>query len=236
MKYKNEKLRHLAARINALSYRERLLVAATTAVLALFLWDAVLLRDQLAHRTATQTGLQALEAEKTAANALQASLTQTLQLDPNEQERLRLERYTGEISRIDEILKSKTIEFVSPQQMVEVLKALIDQEPGLQLTRLESTGPVSSRAAEGGKGAKSGADNKAAADKTPVDGPQVSVHGLELHFTGEYFSALRYVKQLESLQWRFAWSAMSLTMKKYPRAEVWIRLETLSLTEGWIGA
>jgi MSHA biogenesis protein MshJ len=236
MKYKNEQLRQIAARINALSYRERILLAATTAVAVLFLWDSLLLHGQLQRRATVQTELRTLETEKVTLAAQQTSLTHTLQLDPNEQEKIRLDRYTQEINRIDEILKSKTIEFVSPQQMVEVLKALIDQEPGLQLTRLESTGPVSSRAAEGGKGAKSGADNKAAADKTPVDGPQVYVHGLELHFTGDYFSALRYVKQLESLQWRFAWSAMSLTMKKYPRAEVWIRLETLSLTEGWIGA
>lgn len=237
MKYRNEKLRQLAARINALSYRERVLLAATAAVAMLFLWDGMLLRGQLERRAAIQAELKTLETEKSTANTVQASLTQALQLDPNEQEKIRLERYTQEINRLDEILKSKTIEFVSPQQMVEVLKALMDKEPGLKLTRLESTGPVSP-VSIGGKGGQvqQAVDKVLTAATAALPGPNVYVHGLELSFSGDYFSTMRYVKQLESLQWRFAWSAMTLTMKKYPRAEVWIRLETLSLTEGWIGA
>lgn len=237
MKYRNEKLRQLAARINALSYRERVLLAATTAVAMLFLWDSVLLRSQLERRAAIQAELRTLETEKSAASTVQASLTEALRLDPDEQEKVRLERYTQEINRLDEVLKSKTIEFVSPQQMVEVLKALMEKEPGLQLTRLESTGAVSplSIGVKGGQ-VQQAVDKALVAAAAALPGPNVYVHGLELSFTGDYFSTLRYVKQLESLQWRFAWSAMSLSMKKYPRAEVWIRLETLSLTEGWIGA
>lgn len=232
MKYSNARLRQLAARINALSYRERILLVATAAAAMLFLWDAALLRDQLTRRSAMQSELTTLEAEKAAATALQASLAQNLQLDPNQQEKARLERYTQEINRIDEVLKSKAVEFITPQQMVEVLKALIDKEPGLQLTRLESTGPALPLGKEKQPG--TAADKALAAAATA--GPNVYVHGMELTFSGDYFSTMRYVKQLETLQWRFAWSAMSLTMKKYPKAEVWIRLETLSLTEGWIGA
>jgi MSHA biogenesis protein MshJ len=214
------------------------LLAATTAVAVLFLWDSLLLHGQLQRRATVQTELRTLETEKVTLAAQQTSLTHTLQLDPNEQEKIRLDRYTQEINRIDEILKSKTLEFVSPQQMVEVLKALIDKEPGLQLTRLESTGPISPLNKSGVKKDDKQAQGAARKAETAaaMAGPQVYVHGLELRFSGDYFSTLRYVKQLESLQWRFAWSAMSLTMKQYPRAEVWIRLETLSLTEGWIGA
>lgn len=237
MKYRNEKLRRLAARINALSYRERVLLAATAAVAMLFLWDSILLRSQLERRNAIRTELTALETEKSAASAVQASLAEALRLDPDEQEKIRLERYTQEINRLDEVLKSKTIEFVSPQQMVEVLKALMDKEPGLQLTRLESTGPVSPlKIGDAGGQVQQAVDKALTTAAAALPGPKVYVHGLELSFTGDYFSTMRYVKQLESLQWRFAWSAMSLSMKKYPRAEVWIRLETLSLTEGWIGA
>ncbi|HEX5054897.1 MAG TPA: hypothetical protein VFX02_00215 [Gammaproteobacteria bacterium] len=234
MKFKHEKLRRLAARINALSYRERILVAGTTAVALLFLWDGMLLHGQLERRAALQNELMTLKTEKTTADALQVSLAQSLQQDPNEQEKNRLERYTQEINRIDEVLKTKTVEFVTPQQMVEVLKALIDKEPGLQLTRLESTGPVSPLTGKEGPAAVDKA--VAAVPETAGVGPSVYVHGMELSFSGDYFSTLRYVKQLESLRWRFAWSAMTLTMKRYPRAEVWIRLETLSLTDGWIGA
>src|SRR5688572_4030252 len=162
-----------------------------------------------------------LETEQTVAGAQREQLTQTVQLDPNAQEKSRLDRYTHEINRIDEILKTKTVEFVTPQQMVEVLEMLIDKEPGLQLTSLESIDP--SKPLE--KDAKA-EQNKAS---TGVPGPNVYVHGLELNLKGDYFSVLRYVQQLEALPWRFNWSLMSLSMDKYPKAEVKIRLETLSL-------
>ncbi len=235
IKYRNEQLKQLATRINAMSYRERVLLAVTAGVIALFLWDSILLHGQMTRRADLQKELGALEIEKTTAGALQTGLAENLKMDPNEQEKIRLDRYSQEINRIDEILKSKTLEFVSPQQMVEVLKALIDKEPGLQLTRLESTGPVTDK-----EETKSIVDKAleavTAATTETMPEPKVYVHGLEMRFSGDYFSTMRYVKQLESLQWRFAWSSMSLTMKRYPRAEVWIRLETLSLTEGWIGA
>jgi MSHA biogenesis protein MshJ len=226
MKYKNEHLQQAAKRINALSYRERLMVALTAGAALLFLWDSMLLASQLDRRAGMQAQLKTLETEQMAAKAQHDQLAQTMQLDPNAQEKLRLDRYTQEIARIDEILKTKTVEFVSPQQMVEVLKMLIDKEPGLRLAGLESIDSSSAL--------QQGAD-KADKSKTP-GGPHVYVHGLELRFTGDYFSILRYVQQLEALPWRFNWALMSLTMNEYPKAEVKIRLETLSLTEGWIGA
>jgi MSHA biogenesis protein MshJ len=231
MKYRNEHLQKLAQRINALTDRERMIVAFTTGVLLLFLWDSILLSSQLGRRTALQAELTTLEAEQMVADTQRNQLTETLQLDPNAQEKMRLDRYTQEITRIDEILKTKAVEFVTPQQMVEVLETLIDKEPGLQLISLESIDP--SRPLENGDAR---ADKSKASMAPTVAGPNVFVHGLELNLRGEWRSVLSYVQQLEALPWRFNWALMSLTMEKYPKAEVKIRLETLSLTEGWIGA
>jgi MSHA biogenesis protein MshJ len=233
MKYRNEHLQKLARRIDALNDRERMVVAFTTGVLLLFLWDSMLLSSQLGRRAALRAELNALETEQTVVGAQRDQLTQTLQLDPNAQEKMRLDRYTQEINRIDEILKTKTVEFVTPQQMVEVLETLIDKEPGLQLTGLESIDPSKPLEKDAAR-----ADKSKASTASPMQqaGPNVFVHGLELNLKGDYFSVLRYVRQLEALPWRFNWSFMSLTMEKYPKAEVKIRLETLSLTEGWIGA
>jgi MSHA biogenesis protein MshJ len=63
----------------------------------------------------------------------------------------------------------------------------------------------------------------------------VYLHGLEMEFEGDYFSVLHYVHRLESLKWRFGWSSLAIRMEDYPVSKVRIRLETLSLTEGWIG-
>jgi hypothetical protein len=115
------------------------------------------------------------------------------------------------------------------------MKKLIDQDPGLRLLRLESTGPEAPLQAEKLADAADAAAAKQDKEKPPVSGPQVYVHGLEMTFAGDFFSTLNYVKRLESLEWRFSWALVSLTLDEYPKAEVKIRLETLSLTEGWIG-
>src|SRR5690606_33096834 len=128
-------------RIDALQSRERLLLFVTALVALYFLWDALLLRDQLAERGRLKQAIAAVETQQVAETARQEMLRKQLSEDPNNRERARLARYQAEIGRIDEVLKEKTLEFISPRQMVEALKSLIEKEPGLKLLSLETTGP-----------------------------------------------------------------------------------------------
>lgn len=231
-------LQKILKRIDALQYRERLLLFMTVLVALFFFWDSLVLRDQLAERDRLKQAIAAVETQHVAETARQEMLRKQLSEDPNERERARMERYQAEIARIDEVLKEKTLEFISPRQMVDALKSLIEKEPGLELASLETTGPEVPSVTESSKQAgntsevvEDGTDKKADSLVTPM----VYLHGLEMEFEGDYFSVLKYVRRLESLKWRFGWSSLGIRMEDYPVSKVRIRLETLSLTEGWIG-
>lgn len=226
----------LARRIDALQPRERLLLFITGVVVLFILWDSLLLSDQLAGRKRLNQELATVETQHGAETARQDMLRRQLSEDPNERERMRLERYRAEIARIDEVLKEKTLEFISPRQMVEALESLIKKEPGLKLVSLESTGPdVPTVAVNVGEAGNAAADVDGGNAAAALGAPMVYLHGLEMEFEGDYFSVLNYVRRLESLKWRFGWSSLAIRMENYPVSKVRIRLETLSLTEGWIG-
>lgn len=231
-------LQKLSKRIDALQYRERLLLFVTVVAALFVLWDSLLLSDQLAERERLSQAVAGVETQNAAETARQEMLRKQLNEDPNDRERARMERYRAEIARIDEVLKEKTLEFISPRQMVDALKSLIEKEPGLKLVSLETFGPDvptleghSDEAADATKASAVEADKTA----TSLTASMVYLHGLEMEFQGDYFSMLNYVRRLESLKWRFGWSSLAIRMEEYPVSKVRIRLETLSLTEGWIG-
>jgi MSHA biogenesis protein MshJ len=235
---RHKSLEKSTAYLNGLVFRERVLLTVTGLIAIWFVWNQMFLEGQTQQRKTLQSGLKTVETQMLAENARQQQLQQALQMDPNQQEKIRLERYTQEIGKMDEALKAKTLEFITPQQMVEVMKKLIGQEPGLQLVRLESTGPdkpLQEQAAEAAEAGQAAAEKPETEAKAKGNEPNVYVHGLEMTFSGDFFSTLNYVKRLESLEWRFSWALVSLTLDEYPKTEIKIRLETLSLTEGWIG-
>ncbi len=213
-------------RIDALQYRERVIIFITIIVGLFFIWDEAVLQDQITEKERLHQGIDVTGTQINTETNLLQQLNAQLKLDSNVRESLRLKRYTSEIMRIDEELKEKTVGFVSPQQMIGLLENLIRQEPGLQLVSLESTGPNNPLAA----GFENGDDE---ADEN-VD-LSVYLHGLDMEFRGDFFSVLNYVRRIESLPWRFSWDSVAITMDDYPVATVKIKLVTLSFTEGWIG-
>lgn len=219
-------------KIDALSYRERLTILLATLAISAFIWDSVVLQEQLRSRKETVVKLKAIEADINSGNAKLIQLRTQVAQDPNIIEHQRLQRYKDEIERIDEVLKEKTLEFISPQQMVKVLKSLIRDEDKLRLVSFESMQPkvpFEDEAAEGDS-----IETANSVNENPGT-PMIYLHGMEIKFKGDFFNVLNYVKRLENLDWEFAWNAFTITLEKYPTTDVYLRLETLSMTEGWIG-
>ncbi len=166
---------------------------------------------------------------------VQDTLTNQLNEDPNKLEKIRLDRYLKDAERIDAELQEQTLEFISPQQMVEVLKDIIRQERGLRLVSLESLDvedPVTDPQIEFEKPETSGNES----DSPVAPGHSGAyLHTMELKFKGDYMSAMNYLARLEKLEWKFIWKSLSIKLEDYPVTNVELQLQTLGLTEGWIG-
>ena len=59
-------------------------------------------------------------------------------------------------------------------------------------------------------------------------------HGFEMVLSGGYFQTLAFLQHLEAMD-GFYWQALDYRVGKYPKAEITIQINTLSLEEDWIG-
>jgi MSHA biogenesis protein MshJ len=164
----------------------------------------------------------------------------------------RIERLKSEISELNQRQKALAVSFIRPRQMVDVLKGLLATEKGLQLTRLKSLAvqslihrtpqtnsqgtsrTVNPKATVAAKLRPSEPSEPASDTNNKANLPEVYKHGLEIVFQGDYNSTLSYLKKLEQLPWKFYWEEVVYEVLDYPKAQIMVRIHTLSLDKGWI--
>lgn len=188
----------------------------------------VLLIGALQHGVTTLLGWQDTEADQARLESLQEDvLTQKNQLaelqrdqDDPEQERLqrRIAQLEADIERTDQAIAAITENLVSPEDMVRVLRRLLEQQDNLRLRRLETL-PVSSARADGAS-----------------DLPETRVyrHALTMELEGSFNAVARYVRAVETSEWQIYWQAMHYEMDDYPSGRLTLTLYTLSNEEGWL--
>lgn len=220
------------------SLRERVLVMLVMAVILFIIADTMVFSPQLEEYRRLALETAATEAKITAGVTLKNQLSDQLVLDPNMREQKRLERLRGEIIRLDRELQEKTVAFISPRQMVEALKEMIEQQHNLKLMALKTLQAVPLLEDENIKPMPDGAgtkENAVIAAPLQITSANVYRHSVEMQFKGDYFAVLTYLKKLEDSGWRFEWNAIDITVTKYPVSIVRLQISTLSMAEGWIG-
>lgn len=211
-----------------------LVVAASLFIVA----DMLVFAPRFEERKRLKLEIAGMEAKITAGSTLRNQLLEQLALDPNIREQRRLDRLQSEIVRLDKELMEKTVAFISPQQMVMVLKDMIERQQNLRLITLKATGAEPLLEAESEKNTANNSEideallmTRSAASKAA----NVYRHGVEMQFKGDYFAVLAYLKKLESSDWQFEWKAIDIMLTKYPVTVVRLHISTLSMAEGWIG-
>jgi MSHA biogenesis protein MshJ len=206
---------NLKSRFNAMSLRERAMVAGAALALVIFLWDRTLmnplrLRQQQLQQdlAATQEGLAALTVAiqgRAEDNPLMLAVKQKQSL-------------TQSLAAVDRELQSTSAGLIPPQRMLAALRDVLQREAGLRLVSMHNL-PVTSLVP-----AQQGA---------AMQGPYV--HSLEFVVEGGYLDVLRYLEKVEALPWRFYWQVLELKTAEYPLNRVRIRLNTLSMDKEWLG-
>jgi MSHA biogenesis protein MshJ len=201
----------LVKRFEALSLRERALVAGTILALVVAMWDTMLMEPLRRTRIA-------LDAELNEASSFGVSAQSDNVDDPRQIALTRVGELQTQIGGLDARLTSTASGFVSSGKMIAVLHDMLAAQGELELVSIRNL-PVTSLVppAEGG------------APQAPY------VHAIELVIDGEYADILAYLAELEALPWKFRWSSLDLTTAGYPRNRVRLQLSTLSLDATWLG-
>jgi MSHA biogenesis protein MshJ len=204
------------ARFDALSMRERALVAGASLIGIALLWVALVFDPMSVKQRALSAELTTLQQS---IQLTTLSIQETADADPRliaQREEIKLE---AQLAGINAQLATKSAGLIPPERMVQVIHDVLSRQHGVRLVSLHNS-PVTTLVPSTAQGVQSG-------------GPYV--HPVEIVVEGTYLDVLAYLHALESLEWRFYWRLLELESTAYPRNRVRLELSTLSLDRDWIG-
>ena len=212
-------LKGMAARIDAMSLRERALIFITLLVALYFLAANVLFGPVNAEKDRMQQQVNLKRAETQALEAQVQALVATGQV-PEAAKRQKLEALRENLKTMDSDLVRVTAGLVPPKEMARLMEQMLLKNRGLQVLKVESlpAAPLVN-----------------AVENTLNSAPMVYKHGMNIEVKGGYLDVMRYLKSLESLPWKVFWGKVTLKTEKYPDSRVSLLIYTLSTHEAWIG-
>ncbi|MBB3121244.1 type II secretion system protein M [Pseudoduganella violacea] len=250
----------LAARIDALSLRERGMVLAAAFAALVFLMYQLALAPQYARHKALR--LQIEQQHKQAGNidAEVNAKVAAFAIDPDMESRRRIVELRRSIETESGALRAVQHGLVAPQKMVPLLEQILRANMRLRLLSLKTL-PVSGLS-EPLTYAKPASVAPGFANATSREEVQTSVamatqhaaqgaaapsamgqakqrellyrHGVELVLQGSYLDMLAYMEALERLPQQLFWGRAELQAGSYPEAKLTLTLYTLSLDDKWM--
>lgn len=230
-----------AAKFAAISRRERAIVAGAVVFgggLLIFNLgvDPFLLKARSASRAevAARTELAQQQVQLAALAAQNA--------DPDAPGRRRLAQAKQGLVAVNERLGSFEAGMVPPARMQAFLEGLLAGNRAIELLGLKTL-PVTLVGAQAAMqkneavapGAKDpGKDKGDSGGVVPVSADGIYQHGIEIRLAGSYNDLLNYLAELERMPQRVMWNSVSLTVEKYPRNVLVLRVYTLSLDRNWL--
>jgi MSHA biogenesis protein MshJ len=209
-------LNNLQEKFAALTQREKVIVVAAVLIGLWVGWDNFFYQPIQKKQQALQQKLSSLTQQITALQLAAIKLEGSSQIDPNLNNKLKLDQLKAEHSRLKELMM-RDKRLVPPQLMAVALSDILSQNDKLTLIKLDTL-PVTTLLES----------------KQPQSNP-IYKHGLTITFSGSYLDTLNYLKALESLPWHFVWESIDYQVIDFPTAETTIRVYTLSFKESWLG-
>ncbi|MFC0251718.1 hypothetical protein [Massilia consociata] len=244
----------LAARVDALTLRERGLLFAAAAAVIVFVGHSMvlgpiyreqdLLREQISQQ---RNNLMGLDGEITAK-------VQAYQVDPDAPARQKLEAIRQETAALGEALLAMEHGLVPPEQMAPLIDTILRANARLKLVSMRTL-PVEALSSPGTPPAPVAAAvtpagplrEDAAGAARLVDAAQEGTagalkagtgllyrHGVEVTVRGNYLDMVDYMSALESMPTRLFWGRAQLEVEEYPASRLTLTLHTLSLDRKWM--
>ncbi len=223
-------LESIAARIDALTLRERGFVIAGVLAVTYIVWTGAIMQPMELRQRDLNGNQERSAAEIAGLSAQAQAMMQQSKDDPNAIHRAELDALKKELARLNEELSGTTEHLVSPGQMARVLQAVLQEAGGLQLQKVSSLGssPLVPEDA-----ASAAAEETVESETAPVR--KAYKHGMKMQLQGGFFGVLDFLRKMEQLEWKFFWEAVDFRVVDYPDATVEITVFTVSLEPTWIG-
>jgi len=226
-----QRVLEVAARMDALSLRERGMVfGATIAVLA-FAGHTFVLTPQDAKQAALRTQIEQQQAASTAIDAEITARVEGSRIDPDAQSRTRLNTMQQEMGQLGSELLALEHGLVPPERMGPLVEGILRANGRLKLVSMRTL-PAEPLAAPIAPSAPA-----APATPSPAAGGDVPLlyrHGVEVTVRGNYLDMVDYMSTLDAMPTRMFWGRAQLDVETYPTARLTLTLHTLSLDRQWM--
>ena len=232
-----QRLIQLAARIDALTLRERALVFAAAVVVVAFIGYQLVLSPIYRTQEALLEQILQQRNNMMGIDSEIVAKVEAYQVDPDAQARSRLDSIKQESARMGESLLAMQDGLVPPERMAPLVDAILRSNGRLQLLALRTL-PVEAISASATPAA---AATAAVAAPAPLDAASAGKpadllyrHGVEVTVRGNYLDMINYMSALEAMPTRLFWGKAQLDVEEYPASRLTLTLYTLSLDRNWM--
>ncbi len=192
-----------------------------------------------------QNARNATRAEVAARSELARQQAQVVALkaqnaDPDAVNRRRLAQAKQELAAVSERLASFEAGMVPPARMQAFLEGLLARNRSIELLGLKTLpvtqvgATVAADKTDAAVGSNAQAAKDSGKDRSVQTGDGIYQHGIEIRLAGSYNDLLNYLADLERMPQRVMWNSVGLTVEKYPRSVMVLRVYTLSLDRNWL--
>jgi MSHA biogenesis protein MshJ len=209
-------LKPYAERIDNATLRERVMLFLATALVLVFVVNAVLIRPLRDAQRRLNLDITHNERELRTIQSEVQRLVRARGGDPDARNRERAAVLRAEMRVLDGRIAEEQRRFTSPQRMRDVLEEMLQREKRLHLVDLKSLPVVDLAASQGPAGRR------------------VFRHGIELTLSGRYLDLHAYLSALESLPTQLYWGRAEMSVSQYPVATLKIMVYTLSFDQAWL--
>ena len=217
----NKQLKQYGERFDALTMRERGIIAFSIITVIGFLWWSYYAEPMMQRIDNRQGENQRIGSEIENTRVVVNSIRQRIAAGVHQEKEGQLARLIEDLSAVEEQLRVTTIELVDPEKMFQLMNQLVYQDSKLQLLSLKRR------------------EVRAALPpldpEQPDEEPGIYRHVLELRFAGKYLDILRYMQSMEALDWKLLWDEIEIVSDEHPRVVVKVVMSTLSTRKEWVG-
>ncbi len=228
------RLTQLAARVDALSLRERALVFAAAVAIVGFAGQQLVLAPIYREQDTLRQQIEQQRNNMDGIDAEIAAKVTAYQNDPDAAARARLESVKRESGQLADSLLAMEHGLVPPERMAPLVDAILRANGRLQLVSMRTL-PVETIS---GRAAAAGAAAAPAPAPATVDGARspdmLYRHGVEVTVRGNYLDMVNYMSALEAMPTRLFWGKAQLDVEEYPASRLTLTLYTLSLDRNWM--
>jgi MSHA biogenesis protein MshJ len=212
------KLTSVASRFDALTLRERALIAVSLVAILWVVWDWTLHQVLNRRLAAAHDDVTSLQERVVSEVAVDEQLKRSLADDPNKRLSVERDALKIQIAEVDSRLDSLVGGFVAPSMVPILLEDVVTHHRGVTLQRVANM-PVE--------------PVRVKADAEAV--PGLYRHVMRVELRGGYFAVRDYLNELEAAPWRFSWRSLNYHVGQFPDGVVVLEVETLSREKTWLG-